>query len=221
MEPTDPGYAGQKHYTPSFLMIYDLLVLELFARLIWRCPTRLLERQYARHVGQRHLDVGPGTGYFLARARLPDDSRLLLLDPNPHVLAHASRRLRHLRPAVLHADVCKPLLITEHFDSIALNYLLHCLPGPMSRRAVAVGQLAALLESDGVLFGATVLGTRVLHTRLSYLALRANNYRGIFDNLTDTEEGLRAILNDSFEVVTIDLIGSVAIFTATRPRQSL
>ena len=164
MEPTDPAYAGQRHYTPSFLAVYDLLVLGIFARFVWRCPTHHLVQQYERHVGRRHLDVGPGTGYLLAHARLPTDTQVLLLDPNPHALAHASRRLAHLRPTILRADVCQPLPIEERFDSVALNYVLHCLPGPMSRRATTIRQLAALLEPEGVLFGATVLGSPSLNT---------------------------------------------------------
>lgn len=218
MEPTDPTYPGQRHYTPSFLAIYDPLVLGFFGRMVWRCPTSRLAQQYARYLGRRHLDVGPGTGYFLARARFPSDAALLLLDPNPHVLAHASRRLAHLRPALLRADVCAPLPIARRFDSVGINYLLHCLPGPMIGRADTIRRLADLLDPAGVLFGATVLGTRALHTWFSYTALRVNNVRGIFDNRGDTEGDLRAILERSFAAVTLEIVGAVAIFAATGPR---
>jgi hypothetical protein len=44
-----------------------------------------------------------------------------------------------------------------------------------------------LLEPDGVLFGATVLGTPGLHTWLPRAVLRYTNRLGIFDNLFDTE----------------------------------
>jgi SAM-dependent methyltransferase len=185
---------------------------------VWRCPTRRLAQQYTQHLRQRHLDVGPGTGYFLAHARLPAGGSVLLLDPNPDVLAHASRRLAHLNPSVIQADVCKPLPIQQRFDSIALNYVLHCLPGPMLQRAAVVGNLATVIEPDGVLFGATVLGTPELHTWLSRAALRDNNRRGIFDNLYDNEADLRAILNGSFEAVDMEIVGSVAVFAATKPR---
>ncbi len=221
MEPTDPAYAGQQHYTPRFLTIYDPLVLWFFARLVWRCPTPRLVQHYARHVGRRHLDVGPGTGYFLAHAPLPPGAEVLLVDANPHVLAHAARRLAHLHPAVLRADICTQLPIERRFDSVGLNYVLHCLPGPMSQRAAVIRQLATLLEPEGVLFGATVLGTPALHTWFSRTALRVNNYRGIFDNLTDTEDALHTILNASFAAVVIEVVGSVAIFTATQPRRLL
>ena len=218
MDSTDPAHAGQRYYTPWFLKIYDPLVLGLYARVVWRCPTPRLVQQYTRHLGRRHLDVGPGTGYFLEHARLPAGASILLADPNPDVLAYCSRRLARLNPSLLQADVCNRLPVDQRFNSIALNYVLHCLPGPMSRRAGAIRNLVAVLEPDGVLFGATVLGTPELHTRLSCAALHENNRRGIFDNLSDTEDKLREILNNSFEAVELELVGSVAVFAATKPR---
>lgn len=213
----DPAYAGQRHYTPAFLRLYDPLVLGIFGRYVWRCPTDRLIHHYARHMGRRHLDVGPGTGYFLHRVRQAGDGPITLVDPNPSVLAHATRRLSQLDVKTIQSDVCKPLPTERRFDSAALNYVLHCLPGPMARKAAAVRHVAAVLTPEGVLFGATVLGTPALHTAVSRRALKVNNRRGIFDNLADTEAGLHRTLGRSFRTVTIDVIGSVALFTATHP----
>jgi hypothetical protein len=217
-EADGPRLPGQAHYTSSFLKIYDLLVLAIYAPLVWRCPTRRLVQHYTGHWGGRHLDVGPGSGYFLAHARSPAGAAVVLVDANRDALVYASRRLKHLNPSVLQADVCMPLPIDQRFDSIALNYVLHCLRGPMARRAPTIRNVAALLERSGVLFGATVLGTPELHTWLSRAALRENNRRGIFDNLTDSEDALREILNQSFEIVDLDVVGSVAVFSAAKPR---
>jgi SAM-dependent methyltransferase len=214
MDAHDPGYAGQHFYGAWFLRIYDPFVLGFFCHVIWRCPTRLLVQHYQRHLGRRHLDVGPGTGYFLDRTRSPADGSLVLLDPNSDVLAHTSRRLAHLNPTRLQADVCQPLPLAGQFDSIALNYVLHCLPGPMLRRADVIRSLAAQLAPNGVLFGATVLGTPELHTWLSRTALRVNNQGGIFDNLSDTEDDLRQILEQSFSRVDIEIVGTAAVFSA-------
>ena len=54
-----------------------------------------------------------------------------------------------------------------------LNYVLHCLPGPQASKAAAVRHVAEVITPDGVLFGATVLGTPELHTRLSAVPLRS------------------------------------------------
>src|SRR4051794_33941776 len=220
MERDDPAYAGQREYTPLFLRIYDPVVLGFFTPVVWRCPTTRLVEEYRRHLSERHLDVGPGTGYFLDRAGLPDGSRITLLDPNLNVLGHASRRLRRLDIATVEADVCKPLPVHGPFDSAALNGVLHCLPGPLARKGAAVANVAAVLTPTGVLFGASILGLSGRHTWLSRTILKVNNRRGTFDNLRDTEEGLAEILEASFERVELETVGTMAIFAATDPRSN-
>jgi SAM-dependent methyltransferase len=219
MERDDPAYEGQREYTPLFLRIYDPLIIGFFTPIVWRCPATRLVDGYRRHLGRRHLDVGPGTGYFLDRAGLPDGSPVTLLDPNVHVLDHASQRLKRLAITTIEADVCKPLPVLGPFDSAALNGVLHCLPGPLPRKAAAVANVAAVLAPTGVLFGASILGTSGRHTWLSRGILEANNRRGTFDNIGDTQEGLVEILEASFERVELETVGSMAIFAATVPRK--
>jgi len=173
---------------------------------------------YRRYARPGHLDVGPGTGYFLERAGLPENSPVTLLDPNPTVLDYASRRLQRLESSTVEADVCKPLPLDGPFASAAMNGVIHCLPGPLPSKAAAVANVAAVLAPSGVLFGSTILGTSTRQTRLARRVLERNNQRGIFDNLGDTEEGLRAILELSFERVDLETVGSMAIFTATDAR---
>jgi SAM-dependent methyltransferase len=219
MKPDDPAHKGQSEYTPFFLKIYDPLILGFFTRVVWRCPTRVLVDRYRRHIRPRHLDVGPGTGYFVERAGLPASTPVTLVDPNVNVLDHASRRLRALDITAVEADVLKPLPLDGPFDSAALHGVIHCLPGPLSRKAAAVANVAAVLAPTGVLFGASTLGPSGPHTWLSRKMLDANNRRGIFDNLGDTQEGLGEILGASFEHVELETVGSMAIFAATNPRR--
>jgi SAM-dependent methyltransferase len=218
MDRDDPAYGGQSEYTPFFLRIYDPVILGFFTRAVWRCPTTRLVEGYQRYVRPGHLDVGPGTGYFLERAGLPEGAPVTLLDPNLHVLDHASRRLKHLAITTVEADVCKPLPVDGPFESAALNGVIHCLPGPVSRKATAVANVAAVLAPTGVLFGASILGRSGQHNRLARSLLDANNRRGVFDNLDDTQGGLREILQASFERVELGTVGSFAIFAATSPR---
>ena len=218
MDPDDPAYPGQADYTPRLLAVYDRFVLGCMARAVWRSPTPPVVDRYRRHLGHRHLDVGPGTGYFLDKAGLPAETEVTLLDPNPDVLAHVFRRLAPMKVTALEADVLRPLAADGSFDSAALSYVLHCLPGPMSRKAAAISNVAAVLTRNRVLFGGTVLGSSEQHTPQARAVLWAFNRRGTFDNLGDTEEGLRQILEESFQTVQIDVIGSVAHFTATGPR---
>ena len=88
MDPTDPAYRGQRDYKGPLLKLYDPLVLGPIARFVWRCPASGLLEAYRRHIRDTHLDVGPGTGYFLDHAGLAPGSRVTILDPNPNVLRH-------------------------------------------------------------------------------------------------------------------------------------
>jgi SAM-dependent methyltransferase len=218
MDRSDPAYRGQADYTPALLRLYDRTVLGPILPHVWHCPVDRLVDEYREHIRDRHLDVGPGTGYFIDRSGLPDRSRVALLDPNPNVLAHASRRLRRFDVMTVQADVLKALPLERTFASAALSAVLHCLPGPFSRKAQAIANVAAVLEVGGILFGATVLGRDGAHGWLARRFLSGFNRRGAFDNLDDTTEDLRAALEASFERVEIDVVGSVAIFCATGPR---
>ncbi|HZA41910.1 MAG TPA: hypothetical protein VFA00_14950, partial [Actinomycetota bacterium] len=130
----------------------------------------------------------------------------------------ASRRLAARKPITVEADVMKPLPVEGPFDSAALSYVLHCLRGPQPNKSVAIRHIADVLTADGVLFGGTVLGLEERHTSQARAVLKAFNWAGDFDNLGDTAEGLRRILEESFEKVEVDVVGSTANFTATRPR---
>lgn len=220
MERDDPAYRGQSEYTPFFLKIYDPVILGVFTRVVWRCPTSVLVERYRRHIRPRHLDVGPGTGYFLERAGLPAGSPVTIVDPNTNVLEHVTARLPQLDITNVEADVLKPLPVTGTFDSAALSGVIHCLPGPLAHKASAIANMAAVLEPTGVFFGATILGTSGQHTWLARKLLASNNRRGVFDNLGDTQEGLREILEASFEQVELETVGSFAIFAATSPRST-
>jgi SAM-dependent methyltransferase len=220
MERNDPAYAGQSDYTRPLLMVYDRVVLGFVSWFVWHCSTSELVERYRQHIRAPHLDVGPGTGYFLERSGLSDGSRVTILDPNRNVLDHASRRLRYLDVTAVEADVLKPLPIDGPFDSAALHLVIHCLPGPLPRKALAVANVAAVLVPTGVLFGATVLGSSGPHTWLARRVLDVFNRRGAFDNLDDSEEGLRQILEASFERVDLETMGSVAIFASSNPRIS-
>jgi ubiquinone/menaquinone biosynthesis C-methylase UbiE len=220
MERSDPSYKGQAGYNPVLLAIYDAWVLRFMAPTVWRMPVPPVVELYRRHLGSRHLDVGPGTGYFIEKAAAPAGTEITLLDPNPHVLEHASRRLESMAPSMVGADVMKPLPVDGPFDSAALSFVLHCLRDPMTNKATAIRNIADVLTPDGVLFGGTVLGPEASHTRPARAVLWAANKQGGFDNLDDTVDGLHEILGASFRDVDVEVVGSAALFSATAPTPS-
>ena len=218
MDRDDPAYPGQADYTPLLLKLYDPIVIGVVAGLVWRVPAESLLDNYRRNIRNRHLDVGPGTGYIIERSGLPDGSSVTLLDPNPNVLRHAAGKLGRFDVTAVEADVLKPFPVEGPFESVGMNMVIHCLPGPMPRKAIAIRNIADVLSPTGTFFGATILGRSGDHSWLGHRVLTAFNKQGGFDNLGDSEAGLRDILEASFERVDIQIVKSAAIFEARGPR---
>lgn len=212
---TRPGAAV---YNRATLLAYDLWVLGVSNRWAWQCPTAALLAQFDRHAGRRHLDIGVGTGYLLDHCRFPQGRpALVLADLNPASLAAAARRLRRFAPRTHRIDVLQPFALPEApFDSVSLNYLLHCLPGRLERKALAVRHAAAQLRPGGLLFGATILGDAAGHNGFGRLLMRVYNERGIFGNREDTPEALQAVLERELQGVEVRVEGRVALFAGRR-----
>ncbi|WP_321817442.1 MULTISPECIES: class I SAM-dependent methyltransferase [unclassified Paraburkholderia] len=214
---TQPGSAV---YSSFVLKLYDAWVLAISNRWAWRCSTRrVLLPFYRQRVGKRHLEVGVGSGFYPAHADFSADQQVTLLDLNEHSLAATARRLdsRHVTQVV--GDIMQPLpmLAGYRFDSIALFYLLHCLPGTMDGKAHVFAHLKSHLAPDGVLFGATVLGDSAGHNAFGRALVRIYNRKGIFDNRRDTLASLRLALSHHFADVSVEQNGVVALFVARAP----
>ena len=143
-----------------------------------------------------------------------------LMDLNPNSLAAAARRIGRHRPASYRADVLRPFPArgVEPFGSVALTYLLHCLPGPMEEKAVVFDNLAPLLRPDGVVFGATLLSMEVERSRAARALMRLYNRNGVFSNEADGVERLRAALERRFREVELEVVGCAALFAARGSR---
>jgi SAM-dependent methyltransferase len=208
--------AGHAVYTRFVLHAYDLVVLGFSNRLLWKCPTAQLMQHYNRHITANHLDVGVGTGYFLDRCRFPSRTpRVALLDLNPNALEFASRRIARYKPEAHLHNVLQPFVVeVQRFDSVAINYLLHCLPGSIESKAVIFDHLKALINPGGALFGSTLLPGGVSLGPLARRLMAFYNRRGIFSNRSDTLDGLERALRRRFSDVSIRLIGCAALFSA-------
>ncbi len=211
---------GQSHavYRPFLLRFYDLVVYVYNSPFLWRCPAFEMRRQYERNVGAQHLEVGVGTGYLLDSAHLPRRPAITLLDVNPGCLRATARRLRRWGPDAVRASVLEPFPEMGAFDSAAMNFVVHCLPGSMRRKGVAFASIARCLAPDGVFFGATILQGDAPRSTRAQRWMDLYNRRGIFCNADDTLEGLRAALQAAFADVTVRMRGCVALWEARRPR---
>jgi hypothetical protein len=75
-----------------------------------------------------------------------------------------------------------------------MNYLLHCLPGTISEKAIAFDHLLPLLNPGGVVFGSTILRVGVELGSLARAFLDFYNRTGVINNAGDTLADLEACL---------------------------
>ena len=110
--------AGAAVYTPFHLFFYDLCVLWITNRFAWKCSTsKILLPLFQSTIGERHLDVGVGTGYFPANSLGPSSrcKEITLVDLNSSALGAAKHRIvaassrQKLKVNGLIADATKPL----------------------------------------------------------------------------------------------------------------
>jgi hypothetical protein len=215
--------AGAAQYSSAMLRWYDLAVLEINCRLLWRCSPRTMLALYQRNIGSRHLDLGPGTGYFLDRCTFPvQHPQITLVDLNPDVLATAAHRLRRYDPTTRLRNVLEPLALgSSRFNSAGLNMLLHCIPGPISSKAGVLDQIIPYLEPGARIFGSTVLKLGTSHTPTARHGMRLLNRQGVFHNAADSLTDLDEALAQRFATYRIELHGSMALFQALSPADGL
>jgi Methyltransferase domain len=208
--------AGIAAYTPFALALYDLGVVHFSCRFAWGCPSSELVGLYNRNIGSKHLDLGPGTGYYLDRCKFPVPTpAITLLDLNMNSLRYSARRLRRFRPAVVEGNALEPLPLNDTtFDSAALSLLLHCLPGGLQSKAVVFDHVKKHIRSGGTIFGSTVLGVGGSHGRIGGALMSLYNRKGVFHNASDSAEELDAELAKRFSTYSVRVVGAVALFEA-------
>ncbi|WP_244422710.1 class I SAM-dependent methyltransferase [Liberibacter crescens] len=203
------------------MKIYDWWVLGFSNSYVWRCPTSsVLLPFFQKYLSANHLDVGVGTGYYLAHSFLFKEQKIALFDLNYNSLEATRNRIKHFQPLLIQEDILNPTekLGNQKFESISLFYLLHCLPGNMPIKAAAVFDfLRQHLTANGTLYGATILGDQVIHNWLGCRLMNLYNKKGIFDNQHDTLADLEATLSRFFKKISVRQHGKVAMFTAKLP----
>lgn len=227
--PSSKMEASASVYTTFALRLYDLIVLAVSNTFAWRCRTGAVQLPfYQQHLAEgAHLEVGVGTGYYpAASARALAKTKVVtLLDLNPNTLVYAKHRLAKAgykgEVDALEHNIFTPLPqnLRGRYDSIALFYVFHCLPGPLRKKAVDVFRnVVPALAPGGVVYGTTILGEGVRHNWLGNRLLGLYNKKGIFGNREDSEEGLRDALGALFEEYEVRVVGVVALFVGRRPK---
>jgi SAM-dependent methyltransferase len=226
---TDPGTVrGASNYNGLRLLTYDYIVLGLFNRFVWHCPTTThLLPLFQSGLGASHLDIGVATGWYTQTAHLPPSTTVSLCDLSPTALAAAERRIAPAhRGEIILANILEPLPAPTTragpFDSASAFFLLHCLPGPPAAKTGAIAHIArALRPGAGVCTGATILGPgrggEPVEGWLTRLARAALRKRGVTDNEEDSPEVFEEALKREFRDVETWVVGCVFLWRATGP----
>lgn len=206
---------GSEIYSPENLATYDHEVLEMSNKHLWKIPTEILVDFFQKNVTANHLDAGVGTGYFLKKTKFPTDNpRIALMDLSPAALQAASSRIQWLSPEVYQQNILQPEpLQIQPFDSISLNYVLHCLPGTMKEKERVFTYLKTLLKQNAKIFGSTLIHHKNQSIPARHLMIGYQT-KGIFNNAHDTREGLEEILNQNFRESSTAQIGDAILFSA-------
>ncbi|WP_205755094.1 class I SAM-dependent methyltransferase [Azotobacter chroococcum] len=126
------------------------------------------------------------------------------MDLNPDTLAFAAQRIARHAPKTCRRNVLEPIAFSgEGFDSVGVNYLLHCLPGSLAEKAVVFDHLKALMNPGAVIFGSA----------LARGLMAAYNRKGIFSNREDDLETLQHEPGQRFREVSVEVLGCAALFS--------
>lgn len=207
--------AGASIYSNLLLSIYDIEVLMFELQYIFKCPLHKVMDFFNENVSGIHLDVGVGTGYFLDKCDFPvENPTIHLMDLNPNPLQKTSNRIKRYDPVSHQYNVLEPIRADlPMFGSVSAINFLHCLPGTMLSKEMAVKNLKPFLQEGGVFFGVTVLGQGVDVGKLYKIANAIYNKKSIFCNLNDNISDLEIILDNNFKRYSVQTIGSVAFFS--------
>ena len=192
--PTEASAAGQAVYSKRILSIYDIWVLGISNSLIWKCRTKTILNWMNQSLTANHLG---------------------LLDLNPNSLAAAASRASRYTPETYQADILQPLPDQpQGFDSVSLNYLLHCLPGDLSSKSTLFDHLNQWLNPGAIISGSTILAEGIPRSLPARKLMHFYNEKKIFTNSADSRDELLSQLQSRYTDVELKVTGCVALFRA-------
>jgi hypothetical protein len=139
------------------------------------------------------------------------------MDLNKNSLNYTAERIVRYTPETYCRNILDPISIpAENFDSIGINFLLHCLPGDLSEKSAIFDHLKTVMNPNAIIFGSTILQAGVSPNWFAKRLMSAYNNKGVFSNINDSAEGLKRELSKRFTDVSVEIVGCVALFSARK-----
>ena len=197
---------------------YDGVVNEFNCLHVWKCSRQYIINHYRSHISNYHLEIGPGSGYFLKRDILrknPSINKLTLIDVNDDILDYSKQNLKDEYSndiTTLNTDIFSHTIPSDiQFKSVGINYVLHCIPGSLHENIDTL--LTNLNSTNYNIFGATVISDPIHMNPIAEYELMVLNSLGIFNNKNDTYEEFQEYLINQKIKHNITKRGYVALFT--------
>lgn len=211
--------ASQAYFNPLLLYFYDWVVFSFVAKNIWGVSVKQLLERYEQLVRKTHLEVGVGTGYLLDKLN-PVDTNIDLMDLSESCLEKTRSRLTRFKPATYIHNILEPYTnkannLEGRYQSLSLNFVMHCVPGDFKEKSVAFRHLKKLLADDGVLFGVSVVAQDNKANPLAKPVMWLLNAIGLFNNSNDHPGDLRSGLEVHFRYVSVKVVSASVFFIAT------
>jgi 2-polyprenyl-3-methyl-5-hydroxy-6-metoxy-1,4-benzoquinol methylase len=230
-------------YTSSVLDAYDVCVWDFNSPFLWRIWPEEVQGLYDDCLvhSTKHCEIAVGTGLFLRNLdshSIANLRQITLLDLNPEALTQCQNRIEDHRyeykndveidSRVLDIFDPPPAELIGTYDSVGVNFLLHCLHGKnIKEKAIVLRNCGSLLTKDGIMFGSTILGKDIMSEdsttggvgKAALTTLRDYNKLGIFGNEGDSYQDLATVLNELFEDVELYRVGFCGVWKVRHPRQ--
>ena len=189
---------------------YDYFVNKINCRYVWECHENIIKDLYKKNTTKNHLEIGPGTGYFL-KDKYYDS--LHLVDINNDILNESYDNLKHKSNNIF--KINKNLFLDNNYDktnnfndikSIGLSYVLHCVPGSLDDSLDNL--VKNIKQKDVVIFGSTVVPEKA--GIIAKIELFFLNKFNVFNNLNHNLDQLQSF-SGKYEH-EIKRVGNVLLF---------
>lgn len=199
---------NKKNIVTRFLPIYDIVVNDFNCKYVWKCKKEHIYELYKKNMKKKHLEIGPGTGFFLKKYSF---SHLYLLDVNPDTLEYSKNQLNNKCDKIYSCkwNIFENKLVIKNIDTVGLTYVLHCVDGSLdSKLQLLYDNL--ITDKPITIFGATVLNGRNCVDKSQLYIL--NRFQ-IFNNHQDHLENAIHFFEKNKLEYQYKIIGNVLLFS--------